>query len=208
MGPWQEIEMDFQGPYPLGEYIFVMIDRYTRWPEVEFMRSPPNSKTTIAAMKRIIQNKGTPILCQSDNGSPFQSEEMAAFARECGYEHKFVTPVWPRANGMVERFNRTMKEAVQAGHLEGKSVKESASSEFLQMYRATPHTATNVSPFEAMHGRRMRTALPMRADQGSSIDKEKESQYKEKMVQSRKGTEHQLRTGDKVLMRQKKENKG
>jgi hypothetical protein len=205
-GPWQEVEMDFQGPYPAGEYIFVMIDRYTRWPEAEIMRRPPNGKTTTAAIKRIIQNKGTPILCQSDNGPPFQSAEMAAFARECGYEHKHVTPEWPRANGMVERFNRTMKEAVQAGHLEGKSIRESA-SEFLQMYRATPHSATNISPFEAMHGRRMRATLPMKPDEGDSIDKGKESRYKEKMRQSRKGTEHRLEVGDKVLMRQKKQNK-
>ena len=28
-GPWQFVEMDFQGPYPNGEYTFVMIDRYS-----------------------------------------------------------------------------------------------------------------------------------------------------------------------------------
>ena len=30
-GPWQELEMDLQGPYPTGQYIFAMIDRYSKW---------------------------------------------------------------------------------------------------------------------------------------------------------------------------------
>ena len=29
-GPWQYVETDFQGPYPNGKYIFIMIDRYSR----------------------------------------------------------------------------------------------------------------------------------------------------------------------------------
>ena len=31
-GPWQYVEMDFQGPYPNGDYIFIMIDP-TLWAE-------------------------------------------------------------------------------------------------------------------------------------------------------------------------------
>ena len=37
-GPWLNVEMDFQGPYPNGEYVFGMIDRYSRWPECKIMK--------------------------------------------------------------------------------------------------------------------------------------------------------------------------
>ena len=206
-GPWQQLEMDFQGPYPSGEYIFVMIDRYTRWPEAKILRKAPDAKVTTKAMKDIFTNKGTPELCQSDNGPPFQSREMEDFARKCGYKHKHITPEWPRANGMVERFNRTMKEAVQAAHLEGKGVQEAA-KEFLEVYRATPHSATNVSPYEAMHGgRRMKTTLPILTQEGDTIDREKEKAYKEKMASNSRGKHHSLKEGDKVLIRQQKRNK-
>ena len=43
-GPWQYVEMEFQGPYPNGDYIFIMIDQYSRWPEMVFFRNAPNAK--------------------------------------------------------------------------------------------------------------------------------------------------------------------
>ena len=51
--PWQYLEMDFQGPYPGGEYMFVVIDRYSRWPEVTVFNKAPNAKTTINALKSV-----------------------------------------------------------------------------------------------------------------------------------------------------------
>ena len=97
-GPWQYVEMDFQGPYPNGEYIFIMIDRYSRWPEMAWFRNAPNANTTMAAMQRIFTNKGVPAVCQSDNGPPFQFAEMEQFAQSSGYHHHHITPEWPRAN--------------------------------------------------------------------------------------------------------------
>ena len=96
IGPWQYVEMDFQGPYPNGEYIFIMIDRYSRWPEMAWFRNAPNANTTIAAMEKIFTNKGVPAVCQSDNGSPFQSKEMEQFAQ------KQWIPPSPHYSGMAQ----------------------------------------------------------------------------------------------------------
>ena len=76
------------------------------------------------------------------------------------------------------------------------------------MYRATPHSATNVSPFEAMHGgRKMKLRLPMAVETDNTVNGKKEEDYKKKMVDGRPGKSHNLRVGDTVLMRQKKQNK-
>ena len=206
-GPWQFVEMDFQGPYPNGEYIFAMDDRYTRWPEIDFHRKAPDGKSTKQSMKHIFASKGIPEVCQSDNGSPFQSEEMNIFAKECGYRHQHVTPVWPRANGTVERFNRTMKEAIQTACVEGVSMRKAA-QEFVEMYRATPHSATGISPYAAMHGgRQMRTRLPTLIEEEDTVDREKDKRYREKMAETRKGMPHTFKTGDKVLIKQARKNK-
>ena len=188
-GPWQYVEMDSQGPYPNGEYIFIMIDRYSRWPE----------------MQRIFTNKGVPAECQSDNGPPFQSTEMEQFAQSSGYHHHHITPEWPRANGTVERFNRSMKEALQAATLEGSSLRD-ASQRFLQMYRSTPHSATGVSPHAAMHGgREMRTVLPLMTPNDHILDRTRDQQYKDKM---RNGLRpHTFQIGDGVIVKQTKANK-
>ena len=42
-GPWQYVEMHLQGPYPNNEYVFVIIDRYSRWPELTVFKSTPNA---------------------------------------------------------------------------------------------------------------------------------------------------------------------
>ena len=73
-GPWQYVEMDFQGPYPNGDYIFIMIDRYSHWPEMVFFRNAPNANTTIAAMRSMFTDKSVPYVCQSDNGSLFSQK--------------------------------------------------------------------------------------------------------------------------------------
>jgi len=162
---------------------------------------------TCDALEEIFRNKGVPEICQSDNGSPFQSEEMQDFSRRHGYRHIHITPEWPRANGMIERFNRSMKEAVQAAHLEGKSIQEAA-DQFVAMYRATPHTATGVSPFEAMHGgRRMKTSLPVIPMKDNRINREKEEAYKKKMAEKSGGKKHELKVSDTVMARQQKKNK-
>ena len=47
-GPWETIHVDFKGPLPSGEYLLVVTDRYSRFPEVEIVRS---TKTSIAIPK-------------------------------------------------------------------------------------------------------------------------------------------------------------
>lgn len=205
-GPWQEIEMDFQGPYPAGQYIFAMIDRYSKWVEIAVFRQPPDAKTTIQAMTRIFDSQGIPGTCQSDNGQPFASEEMRQFARKEGFRLKHITPEWPRANGEVERFNKTMKEAVQKGVIENRTFTESV-QRFLRMYRATPHSTTEVSPFEAMYSRKMSVGLPRCEEKSSVVNRHLVEKKQEKMADRQGGKEHKLSPGDTVLVQQRKRNK-
>ena len=114
-----------------------MIDRYSRWLEMAFFRNTPTTATTTRAMRAIFANKGVPSVCQSDNGSPFQAQEMDDFAQSCGYYHHRITPEWPRANGTVARFNRSMKMAIQAAHLEGVPFRDAA-QRFIEMYIYAP----------------------------------------------------------------------
>ena len=48
------------------------------------------------------------------NGPPFPSDARKKFAKEEGFHRKHINSEWSRANDTVERFNRSMKEAVQA----------------------------------------------------------------------------------------------
>ena len=166
---------------------------------MKIFKKAPNTKGTIDAMKTIFSYQGIPEVCQSDNGQPFRAKEMKEFSEQMRFAHKHITPVWPRANGMVKRFNRSMKEAVQAGQLEGNPLREAA-QEFVQVYRATPQSAIGESPFTVVHGgRKMKTRLPFLKEQDENIDREKYEKYKNKMKQcSRQRTSDTLQTGDCV----------
>ena len=37
-GPWDTVSVDFSGPYTSGEYLLVLIDEYSRFPEIEIVR--------------------------------------------------------------------------------------------------------------------------------------------------------------------------
>ena len=52
----------------------------------------------------------------------------------------------------------------------------------------------------------MKVSLPILTQKDDTIDRQRDIRYKEKMKQ-KKGTPHHLQVGDKVLARQKKENK-
>ena len=102
---------------------------------------------------------GTPSVVKSDNGPPFNSEEFKRFADQLGFHHRKVTPLWPQANGEVERFIKTAKKVVKTASVEGENWRKSM-QRFLRSYRTTPHTTTGVSPATLFLGRPVRNKLP------------------------------------------------
>ena len=179
-GPWQVAEMDLQGAYPNGKYLLVLIDRYSKWAEVSVFRHAPNAGEVKTALDAAFDSQGVPFKIQSDNGPPFQSAELRRYTRKTGFILKHITPEWPRANGEVERFNRTMKAALQKGAIEKKPTKETLST-FLRAYRATPHSTTGVSPYEAMYGRKMKLDVPLAPTLCDTVDQQKVERSQEKM---------------------------
>ena len=213
--PWEEIAIDFGGPYPDGHYNLVAIDKRTRYPEVEVTYSTSFTATQ-AKLKRMFGHHGIPQRIDSDNGPPFNSEEFAQFAEHEGFIHHRITPEHPRANGEAERFMQILNKTEQIAHLQGKqaSKREIAVQDMLIAYRDTPHPATGVTPYEALYGRPIRTRLDHEArgetdqtDEDKRID-QRDKEYKKRMSQQRRNVKkHQFTLKDYVLLKQKKSNK-
>ena len=134
-GPWKQIAVDFAGPFPGGEYILVVIDEYSRFPEVEILYST-SANATIPKLDAIFARQGIPSMLKSDNGPPFNSEQFASWSKFIGFSHRKVTPKWPEANGEAERFMRTLNKAVKTAKLEKGNWKQEIFT-FLRHYRAT-----------------------------------------------------------------------
>ncbi|KAL8593283.1 hypothetical protein ACOMHN_009936 [Nucella lapillus] len=144
----QEVSIDFCGPFPSGDYLLVVVDAYSRFPEIEILSST-SARATIPKLDSIFARHGVPDIVKSDNGPPFSSHEFKQFANQLGFKHRKVTPLWPQANGGVEKCMQMIKKTIQSAHIEGKPWKQER-FHFLRNYRATPHSSTGVSPAEAL----------------------------------------------------------
>ena len=157
-GPWEKVHIDFYGTLPSGEHLLVVIDRYSRFPEVEIVKSTKAS-IVIPKLDRIFSVHGIPKIVMSDNGPPFSSAEFARYASTLGFTHQFSTPYWPQANGEVERFIQCLGKAFQIAVSEGKVWKQEL-QRYLFQYRITPHSITGVAPCELLFNRKLRGKIP------------------------------------------------
>lgn len=157
--PWAEIAVDFYGPLQTGEYLLVVIDEYSRYPEVEIVHST-SAQCVIKHLDAIFARQGCPEVMKSDNGSPFQSLDLKKWLEMMGIKHRRITPLWPKANSEAERFMRTLGKALKAAVIASGSWKQDL-FRFLRHYRATPHSTTAKSPAEMLNGRKLKTELPV-----------------------------------------------
>ena len=144
--PWEHLAADFMGPLPSGHYLFTVVDYYSRWVEATVMKSTTAEKT-IEALKAIFCSHGLPISIKTDNGPQFISEVFKAYCEENGISHIKTTPLWPQANGEIERQNRSLLKRLKIAQVERKDWKNELQT-YLIMYRSSPHTSTGRSPAE------------------------------------------------------------
>ena len=69
-GPWQDFALDLLGPLPSGDSVLVVVDYFSRYYEIEIMRSTTSEKI-IESLERIFMIHGLPISVTSDNGPQF-----------------------------------------------------------------------------------------------------------------------------------------
>jgi transposase len=111
-------------------YVFVAIERVTRFVHVEIVMRR-DASTIAACLERFLEAFGHPVhTILTDNGSEF-TDRFAVdmkdkpqgkpsgrhpFDKICAakaIKHKLARPFKPQTNGMVERFNRRIAEAIQ-----------------------------------------------------------------------------------------------
>ena len=144
--PWQHLAADLLGPLPSGDYVFAVVDYYSRFFEMEFTKSTTSEKV-ISMLSKIFVTHGLPLSLRTHNGSQFASDYFKKYLEGNGIEHRRTTPLWPQANGEIERQNRSILKRLCIAQAEGRNWR-SEMDDFLMMYRSTPHFTTGISPAE------------------------------------------------------------
>ncbi|XP_065058440.1 uncharacterized protein K02A2.6-like [Rhopilema esculentum] len=212
-GPWEKLHIDFCGPLPSNEYLLVVVDRYSRYPEVEVVKSTKAS-CVIPKLDKMFATHGIPVAIKTDNGPPFSSEELRRYCNALNIKHEFSTPYWPQANGEVERFNQPLEKALQTAAIEGKVWRQEL-QRFLLQYRSTPHCTTKVAPSQLLFNRKVRGKIPeitgrivINKHKDARENEIKSQNYHTKYAnQRRNAKESSIAVGDAVLVKQQRRNK-
>jgi len=116
--PWEYVAMDFLGPLPSGKYVFVIVDYFSRFMEVFFAPST-STEFTLKLLWQAFSRHGFPCRAKTDNATNFVSRSFEEFLATYGVAHITSPPLWPQANGEVERQNRSLLKRLKIAQLEG-----------------------------------------------------------------------------------------
>ena len=212
--PWSTLCTDIFGPLPTGDYLVLVQDLHSRFPEVAITHST-SAAAVIPAIDKILAAYGTPEVLGSDNGPPFNSTEFMKFAKKLGFHHRKMTPLTPWANGTAERFMKNLAKVVQIAHADRKNWRHEL-TKFLRAYRGTPHSMTGATPASLLfNGRSYQTNLPMIRSAAISPEQQeaRETDQRNKIRMKTQADSHpkvkqsDFRVGDKVLLKQRKRDK-
>ena len=155
--PLERISIDIMGPLPRSskgnQYVLVVVDHFTKWTEAFPM---PNQEASTVAKKLVsefISKFGVPYEILTDQGSQFQSNLFTELARMLGIDKTRTTAYHPMANGLVERFNRTLEMMLSMYISETQRDWDQFIPLLMLAYRTTPQESTKVTPFRMMFGR-------------------------------------------------------
>ena len=155
--PFSRIALDLIGPlYPPSEdghrYILSVVDYATRYPEAVALKSI-DSVTVAEALIDIYSRVGVPDEILTDQGTQFVSGVMKEVSRLLSIKQLRTTPYHPQCNGLVERFNGTLKSMLRKMTQEKPKSWHRYLPALLFAVRETPQSSTGFSPFELIYGR-------------------------------------------------------
>ncbi|KAJ9540987.1 hypothetical protein OSB04_027493 [Centaurea solstitialis] len=118
--PLQLIHMDLCGPMRVQsingkKYVLVMVDDYSRYTLVKFLRSKDEApEIIISVLKEVQVNLQSQVQkIRSDHGTEFKNKVLGGYLESVGIKHTFAAVRTPQQNGVVERRNRTLVEAAR-----------------------------------------------------------------------------------------------
>lgn len=163
--PFERVAVDIIGPLkPISHmgnrYILTLVDFATRYPDAIALPSI-DSATVAEGLIEMFSRIGFPreVLC--DQASCFTSELMREVNDLLAIKHLSSTPYHPICNGLVERFNGTLKQMLRKLCQEEPKSWDRLLAPLLFAYREVPQASLGFSPFELIYGRHVRGPLSL-----------------------------------------------
>ncbi|KAI2646018.1 Retrovirus-related Pol polyprotein [Labeo rohita] len=157
--PFERIGMDLVWPLPKSarghEHILVVVDYATRYPEAIPLRKA-TAKNIAQELFLLCTRVGIPSEILTDQGTPFMSRLMADLCRLLRVKQLRTTIYHPQTDGLVERFNQTLKQMLKRVAAEDRKDWDLLIPYVLFGIREVPQASTGFTPFELLFGRQPR----------------------------------------------------
>ncbi|GJW04050.1 retrovirus-related pol polyprotein from transposon TNT 1-94, partial [Tanacetum coccineum] len=159
------LHMDLCGPMRVQtingkKYILVIVDDYSRFTWVKFLRSKDETPAVVIKFLTQIQvglNK-TVRFIRTDNGTEFVNKTLYDHYEKVGIFHQKTVPRTPQQNGVVERRNRTLVEAARTMLIFSKAPMflwaEAVATACYTQNRSLIHTRHEKTPYELVHNKK------------------------------------------------------
>jgi len=106
--------MDLRSSSRGYRYVLSIIDHHTRFLQLVPLRDKTAERVLSAFMDNYITLFGPPDQLHTDNGLEFSSNEWRSLLETLHVKHSFSVAYHPQSNGVVERSNRAVKDALAA----------------------------------------------------------------------------------------------
>ena len=227
--PFERIGMDIVGPLERSSsghrYILVICDYATRYPEAFPLKSI-KARQVANCLLQLFSRVGIPKEVLTDCGTNFLSKLLRQVYQVLGVKGIKTTPYHPQTDGLVERYNQTLKSMLRKFVSHTGADWDQWLPYMLFAYREVPQASTGFSPFELLYGRQVRGPLDLLKDYWESPKPERDNvvayvvkmrekleemtalvqenmgaaQQNQKAWYDRKARERVLKPGQKVLL--------
>lgn len=157
--PFHTLHADHLGPFVRSKrgnaYLLTVIDAFTKYINIKAVRDTKTA-TAIRIFREHFGFFGTPNRLIMDRGTCFTSSKFKSFTQNLGIKHVLNAVATPRANGQIERFNRTIIDALGARcHGEKENAWDDHVGEIQLSINTTINKSTGKSPSELLFGCRL-----------------------------------------------------
>ena len=226
--PFQKIGVDVMD-LPCTErgnkHVVVFQDMFTKWPLVFPVPDQRTERIARLLCEEVVPLFGVPEALLSDRGTNLLSHLMLAVCRLLGIEKLNTTSYHPECDGMVERFNRTLKSMLRKRAAQFGNQWDKHLPALLWAYRNAPHDTTGEKPSFLLFGWDCRSPteaalLPVTGTEPTTIEDYREeliltlssaretaleniqkAQQRYKKSYDRRSDDYTYRVGDWVLIR-------
>lgn len=165
-GVWQDVALDFMGPYRVGDRtysVLVLIDQFSKYVETKVVTNQ-SAEVIKEFLMDVFMRMGLPNTILTDNATSFKARAIKEIYETFGIREKHAAPYNPTANGIVERVIGTLKERLRRLITNTNAPFPTLVKQATAAYNSTPHSSTGRTPYFMMFHREPRLPLEVALD--------------------------------------------